>query len=94
MKDIIRSIIIEQISQGIIFDTHAIIEYLLQNDSDTYLNNYNNTNTELYHSYISKIISDIEKEKLVERIGDSWSLTIHKKFQNCACWRKKINATV
>jgi len=88
MKEIIKSIIKEQISSGIIFDTHAIIEYLLQNNSDAYLDKYNKTNTELYHSYISQIISDIEKEKLVERIGDSWSLTIHKTFRKCACWKK------
>jgi len=88
MKEIIKSIIIEQIPSGMIFDTHTIIEYLLQENSDAYLNNYNKTNTELYHGYISQVISDIEKEKLVERIGDSWSLTIHKTFGKCACWKK------
>jgi len=91
MKNVIKLIIIEQIPSGMIFDTHTIIEYLLQNDSDTYLENYEGkTSTELYHSYISQVISAIAKEeKLVERIiGESWSLNIHKKFSECACWKK------
>jgi len=88
MKEIIKSII-DSIPSGMIFDTHTIIEYLLQKDSDVYLNNYNGkTSTELYHSYISQVIADIEKGGLVERIGDSWSLTIHKTFGKCACWKK------
>jgi len=91
MKEIIKSIIIEQIPSGMIFDTHAIIEYLLQKHSDIYLENYEGkTSTELYHSYISQVISAIAKEeKIIERIiGDSWSLTIHKTFGKCACWKK------
>jgi len=88
MKEIIKSIIIEQIPSGMIFDSHAIIEYLLQKNSDVYLDNYNKTNTKLYHGYISQFISDIENENLVKRIGDSWSLTIHKTFNKCACWQK------
>ena len=87
MKEIIKSII-GKIPSGMIFDTHTIIECLLQENSDAYLNNYNDTNTELYHSYISQVISDIEKEKLVERIGDSWSLNIRDNFSKCACWKK------
>jgi len=88
MKEIIESII-EEISSGLIFDTHTIIECLLQKNSDAYLNNYNHTSTELYHGYISQIITDLEKKKLVERIGDSWSLNIRDNFSKCACWKKR-----
>lgn len=89
MKETIEEII-GNIPSGMIFDTHTIIEYLLQNDSDVYLDSYRGqTDTKKYHSYISQVISDIEKEGLVKRIGDSWSLTIHKTFGKCACWQKK-----
>jgi len=88
MKEVIESII-GNIPSGMIFDTHVIIEYLLQENSDVYLKNYNGASTELYHGYISQVVSVIEKEGQVKRIGDSWSLTIHKTFGKCACWQKK-----
>jgi predicted nucleic acid-binding protein len=88
MKKSIESII-GRIPSGMIFDTHAIIEYLLQNDSDVYLQNCKERTTELYHAYIGQVIADIEKEELVERMGDSWSLNIHKTFSKCSCWKKK-----
>jgi len=90
MKEIIKSII-RNIPSGMIFDTHTIIEYLIQKNSDAYLENYKGKNsTELYHSYIGQVISSIAKdERLVERITEeSWSLNIHKQFSECACWKK------
>jgi len=81
-------LIIGQIQPGMIFDTHAIIEYLLQNDSDAYLQNCNGKNTELYHAYIGQVVADIAEEGLIERIGDSWSQNIHKTFSKCSCWKK------
>jgi hypothetical protein len=88
MKEIIESII-GSIPSGMIFDAHTIIEYLLQNNSDAYLKNYNGNSTELYHAYIGQVIADIAVGGLVERIGDSWSLNIHKTFSKCSCWKKK-----
>jgi hypothetical protein len=88
MKEIIESVI-GNIQPGRIFDTHAIIEYLLQNNSDAYLRNFNGKTTELYHADIGQIISEIAKEGLVENIGKSWSLNIHKTFTECACWKKR-----
>ena len=87
MKERIKSII-GGIPSGLLFDTHMIIEYLLQNDSDAYLKNCNGKTTISYHGYIGQIINDIAGEGLVKRIGDSWSLNIHKKFSKCACWEK------
>jgi len=81
--------IIGRIPTGMIFDTHMIIEYLLQNDSDVYLQNCNGKTTELYHIYIGQVIADIEKEGLIKNIGKSWSLNIHKNFSECACWKKQ-----
>ncbi|MDR0289379.1 MAG: hypothetical protein LBI06_00400 [Treponema sp.] len=88
MKKIIESII-RRIPSGMIFDSHAIIEYILQNDSDAYLQNFNGKTTELYHAYIGQIISEFVREELVENIGKSWSLNIHKTFSECTCWRKR-----
>jgi hypothetical protein len=65
------------------------VSYLLQNNSDAYLANYNGNSTELYHGHIGKFIAKIADEGLVSRIGDSWSLNIHKTFSECACWQKK-----
>jgi hypothetical protein len=88
MKKIIASII-DRIPSGKIFDTHTIIEYLLQNDSDAYLHHYNGKSTELYHADIGKCIYDIADDGLVTPKGSSWSINIHKTFSECACWQKK-----
>jgi len=89
VKEVIESTI-GNIPSGMIFDAHTIIEYLLQKNSDAYLDNYSGkTSTELYHAYIGQVIADIEKEGLIERIGDSWSLNIHKTFSKCSCWKKR-----
>ena len=88
MKEIIESII-GRIPAGMIFDTHTIIEYLLQNDSDAYLQNCEGRTTTSYHGYIGQVISGIADGGLVEQIGDSWSLNIHKTFSKCACWKKR-----
>ncbi|MCR4422615.1 MAG: hypothetical protein GYA61_08305 [Spirochaetales bacterium] len=86
MEEVIKSII-ESIPSGYVFDTHAIIEYLLQNNSDIYLSSYNGNSTELYHGDIGRLIAEFENT-IIERVGDSWSLNIHKRFSKCACWRK------
>ena len=88
MKEIIESII-EGIPPGMIFDTHTIIEYLLQNNSDVYLQNCNGKTTLSYHGYIGQVIDGIAKEKKFDNLGKSWSLNIHKRFSECTCWRKK-----
>jgi len=88
MKEIIESVI-GHIPSGTIFDTHAIIEYLLQNDTDAYLSNFTGNSAETYHGYIGQIIAKIEDEGLVSRIGESWSLNIRKNFSECTCWKKK-----
>lgn len=88
MKNIIQTIIQSKIPKGCIFDTHSIIEYLIQSDSDTYLSSYkNNWTTEFYHSKISELIGTLD-DKLIKRHGTSWSQNIHKKFTPNVCWIK------
>jgi len=89
MKDKIKAII-KKIPKGSIFDTHTIIEYLIQNSSNTYLKKFDGNSTELHHAKISRVISSIAREAGVKKLKDkSWSRTIHKTFGKCACWQKK-----
>lgn len=89
MKELIQSIIQEEIPKGYIFDAHTIIEYLIQKESDIYLSSYKKDwTTEFYHSEISKTIASFEKDGIIERVGKSWSLNIHKKFSENVCWKK------
>jgi hypothetical protein len=88
MKNTIQTIIQEKIPKGCIFDAHSIIEYLIQYQSDIYLSSYKNGwSTEVYHSLISKEIAHFEG-KILERVGQSWSLNIHKNFSSNVCWTK------
>jgi hypothetical protein len=66
-----------------------IIEYLLQNHSDVYLQKCEGRTTLSYHGYIGQVIDGIAEEGLAKRRGDSWSLNIHKTFSKCACWEKQ-----
>lgn len=88
MEQIIHSIIQNEIPKGCIFDAHSVIEYLIQNQSDIYLSSHqNNWTTEFYHSEISKTIASFEGT-IIKRVGESWSLNIHKKFTENKCWIK------
>jgi len=88
MREVIQSIIQNEIPKGCVFDAHAIIEYLIQNHSDIYLLSYKNDwTTEFYHSEISKKIASFERT-ILERVGESWSHNIHKNFTKNVCWRK------
>ena len=88
MKNTIHTIIEEQIPKGYIFDAHSIIQYLIQNQSDIYLSSYKKGwTTDYYHSIISKEIAHFE-DTILERVGQSWSINIHKKFSPNVCWSK------
>ncbi len=88
MRNTIQSIIQEQIPKGSVFDAHSIIDYLIQNQSDIYLSTHQNGwTTEFYHSEISKTIASFE-ETILKRVGECWSLNIHKRFTINVCWIK------
>jgi hypothetical protein len=86
MENIINGIV-AQIPSGVVFDTHAVIEYLLQDNSDDYLSHYTGGSTAAYHGKIGQIIASFEGT-LVTQIGKSWSMNIRKNFSECTCWRK------
>lgn len=88
MRELIESIIKREIPKGCVFDAHSIIEYLLQKHSDVYLlSHQKDWNTVYYHSEISKTIAVFEKS-IIERVGESWSMNIHRKFSTNVCWIK------
>jgi len=88
MKNIIQSIIQDKIPKQCIFDAHSIIEYLIQNQSDNYLSSHQKGwSTKFYHSEISRTIASFEGI-IIKRVGNSWSLNIHKKFTINVCWKK------
>lgn len=88
MKKTIKRIIGE-IQSGLLFDAHAVIQFLLQEDSDVYNANSKFATTEKYHSEISKIIDEFVNDGLIERVGESWSKNIRDNFSKCVCWRRK-----
>ena len=91
MEDVIQRIIETKIPNECVFDAHTIIEYLIQNESDIYLSSHEHGwKTKSYHSIISKTIDNFSSgdNRLVKRIGDCWSMNIHKKFSKNTCWRK------
>jgi hypothetical protein len=89
MHDAIAAIL-QNIPRGCIFDTHAVIEYLVQKNSDVYLDSYRGGTTESYHGLIGQAIAEFEAgpAALAAREGESWSANIHRNFSKCACWRK------
>lgn len=89
MKQVIKNIIESKIPKGFIFDAHSIIDYLIQNETETYLSFYENKwKTNYFHSEISKLIATFENT-LIDRQGTSWSRNIHNNFTENVCWLKK-----
>ncbi|WP_059369700.1 hypothetical protein [Treponema endosymbiont of Eucomonympha sp.] len=84
--------IIKKIPCGAIFDSHAIIEYLLQNYSDVYLSSFIGGSTLAYNGIIGNKIESFcspAKGALLAKVGDSsWSMNIRKNFSTCACWKR------
>lgn len=96
MEKAIREFIKDKAIKGKYFDSHAVIDYILQQYPDTYIQNVGNyKEVRGYHSWIAQKITHLEKEGLVERIKDSEgkpveiiSKTIKDDFTPCALWKK------
>jgi hypothetical protein len=98
MLEIIKGFI-EKIPKGSYFDTHTVIDYLIQEYHDIYLQEYavrvskNNTNftTALYHGHIGQLIKQNftnAPNALVTQVGDSWSKNINNNFSENTCWKR------
>ncbi len=93
MEQVIRKIL-DEVKSGCIFDSHFVIDQLIRQYSDEYLNficslDIANKKTSLVHSSISKEIAKFKKEGLIKRLpNESWSKNIHGIASNCAAWLK------
>lgn len=81
---------IAEIPSGHIFDAHAVINYLIENHSDDYLNCHTlDETTEHYHSRISKTIDSLCNDNIIKKVNEeSFSQNIHKNYSSNKCWKK------
>ena len=100
MQDMQRAIeaIIGKIPQGMVFDSHFVINRLIKEYSQVYLSFVAqlfapsaNVTAALVNGRIALLIKDCGNVKRL-MIGDqelqSWSENIHTNCNECACWRK------
>lgn len=87
MENTVKSII-DGIPVGLIFDTHMIIDNLIKDYSDIYLKSFSGDSTQTYHGKIGQTIDKFTANKLIEKIGESWSKNIHGRYSKCTCWIK------
>ncbi len=93
MEDAIKQII-KAIPQNYIFDSHFVISQLIANHSNVYLNfakryKSEETITMPMHGHLGQLIAGFEKEELIEKMGDAYSLNIHGNSSKCTAWKKK-----
>lgn len=92
MKTAIRSFIDNEVKTGQYFDSHTVIEYLIQNHANLYLQGAGGKNTvETYHGRIAKIIDNLldnNNNKIANNIGIAISKNIKDKFSECHLWQK------
>lgn len=85
--------IIGEMPKGCIFDSHTMIQFLMEKNTEVYLQAYKGEATvESFHSRLAKEIEAFtqpEKGELIKRVGDAWSKNIRNNYSTCACWQKK-----
>ncbi|MFP3043236.1 hypothetical protein LQZ19_15580 [Treponema primitia] len=87
LDNLIREII-NSIPGKHIFDTHMVIQKLIQKYTNDYLVNAQPFSTiESYHGHIGKSIVKYQNI-LVEDLGVAYSKNIKDDFSECECWRK------
>lgn len=92
MEEAIRFFIKNEVKRGQYFDSHTVIEYLIQNHTNDYLQEAGGRNTaETYHGRIAQIIDrlvDENNNRVVSDEGIAVSKNIRDKFSECHLWRK------
>ena len=92
MDDAIKAIVTE-IQSGMAFDAHFVIDTLIRNHGDVYLN-YATTMTSqdhitrTMHSQISRKISRLEGTLTTDLELQSWSYNIRGNVNECKLWRR------
>ena len=91
LKNTIEAII-REIPKGLFFDSHAVIQLLIEKHTVEYLQAYQQQATvESFHSNLAKEIDAFTQPangQLIERMGDAYSKNIHDEYSRCACWKK------
>ncbi|NQU05525.1 MAG: hypothetical protein HQ568_05480 [Calditrichaeota bacterium] len=92
MEDTIRAILTE-IKTNRVFDSHFIIENVIKDHSDSYLDYASQISaasqrTLVVHGNIGKIISSFEGALVEKQPFESISYNIHGNVSGCACWKK------
>lgn len=92
MRNIIENII-KLIEKGKYFDSHFIIDTIIKDYSDDYLEFAANhpaksKRTEYVHSELAKIISSFEGDLVKQHESQSYSYNIRGKASFCALWER------
>lgn len=88
-KQEVERIIRANVGHGQTFDAHMIIDTILAQNTELYVQYYNGQKKiSSFHSQISKLIRTLEGE-LIERTGTHVSKNIHGRNSVCTCWRRK-----
>lgn len=87
IEEVVQQIITKEIPSGKVFDSHTVINILIEKYSDIYLRSFCRDSTELYHGYIGQCISQFNNT-LVDQRGESWSKNIHGEYSSCTYWLK------
>jgi alanine racemase len=90
IKDIVKSIILE-IRNGVMFDSHFVIDKIIREHSDDYLRFVSShlasaEETEFAHSQLAKIISSFEGTLVEQQGAKSHSYNIRGNTSECALW--------
>jgi hypothetical protein len=84
--------ILLEIKPGYYFDSHYVIDALVENYSDDYLNfcsSYGGNNITLTaHQQIGHQIAKFEDILVERQQGQSWSVNIHRGASECALWKR------
>ncbi len=92
MEKAILEFIDTEVKSGQYFDSHTLIKYLIQKHTDLYLQGAGGKQrADTYHGQLAQKLSVLEKDGVLEKIGDKVSVSknIKDKFSECALWRKK-----
>jgi hypothetical protein len=92
MQNTIRQIL-DAIPSNYVFDSHFVIQQLLKNHSDEYLQfaaQYadNTRPTFVTHGQIGQLINGFVGERIDQIELPGWSENIHGNASKCTCWRK------
>jgi len=87
--------IINDIPKGYIFDSHLIINKLIKEYSDDYLDfassiTSSSNRTLSVHGNIGQEIASLENSGVIAKLDKmSWSENIHNKVSGCTAWEKR-----